>query len=68
MLSARVGQLTRKDVGLEVTLCRQGIRDSSCADQRSGLGVYSWTAVDMAGLPAPVGAETASVPRMTVSG
>ena len=31
-------------------------------DQRSNLGIDPWTAADVAGLPAPVGAETASVP------
>src|SRR4029077_11636409 len=31
-------------------------------DQRSNLGINPWTTADVAGLPAPVGAETASVP------
>ncbi len=31
-------------------------------DQRSNLGINPWTAADVARLPAPVGAETASVP------
>ena len=39
-----------------------GSRGSSPPDQRSHLAIDPWTAADVAGLPAPIGAETTSVP------